>query len=176
MMTLLAETALRLIGLFYLFSGIMVVRSLAASSMADATYAAIMGGPPNRAERLREIWLAAGSVLIGAGGLALMLPIDLAAVLFVLGALQQVAYLGFIAPRFLDPEDPPDAAGRARTWNAALVYLVATAVVVAAAWAGLLPSWRDTPAFLLGLAAGAVVAGAVWTVRALTWRRRVGKD
>ncbi|MDI4655225.1 hypothetical protein [Xanthobacter autotrophicus] len=173
-MTFIIEAILRLLGLFYVLSGVLVVRSLAVSAMADAAYAAIMGGPPHPAERAREIWLAAGSVLIGAGGLALVLLLDVAVVLFVLGALQQMVYLVIVAPRFLDPHDAPDGAGRAKTWQAAIFYLVVTALVVAAAKAGLLRPWQDMPAWLLAAAGAAVVLGAAWTVRALGVRGSVG--
>lgn len=166
-MTMIVEFALRSLGLFYVLSGVLVVRSLALSVMADATYAAIMGGAPHPAERAREIWLAAGSVLIGAGGLALALLLDVAAVLFVLGALQQMVYLVIVAPRYLDPHDEPDAAGRAQTWRAAIAYVVVTAVVVAAAKAGVLHPWRESPGWLLALAGAAVIVGAGWTVLAL---------
>ncbi|MFG1479787.1 hypothetical protein V5F53_14175 [Xanthobacter sp. V4C-4] len=174
-MPIVVETALRLLGLFYVLSGVVVVRSLAASAMADATYAAIMGTAPHPAERARETWLAAGSVLIGTGGLALVLLLDVAAVLFVLGAIQQVVYLGVVAPRYLDPHDEPDAAGRAKTWTAAIVYLLATAIVVAAERGGVLRPWLDAPRWLLGAAGLAVAAGIAWTVWRLGIRGSAGK-
>ncbi|MFG1370591.1 hypothetical protein V5F32_00280 [Xanthobacter oligotrophicus] len=169
-MSIILETGLRALGLFYVLSGVVVVRSLAISAMADAAHAAIMGAPPHPAERAREIWLAAGSVVIGAGGLALALLVDVAAMLFVLGALQQLIYLVIVAPRFLDPHDEPDAGGRAKTWQAAVAYLVVTVLVVAAAKTGVLRPWQDMPAWLLAAAGGAVILGAAWTVRALAVR------
>ncbi|MFG1331856.1 hypothetical protein V5F41_11455 [Xanthobacter autotrophicus] len=174
-MNIAFEAVLRALGLFYVLSGVLVVRSLAVSAMADATYSAIVGTPTHPAERAREIWLAAGSVLIGVGGLALVLLLDVAAVLFILGAIQQLAYLGFIAPRYFDPHDEPDAGGRAKTWNAAIVYVVATALVVAVARGGVLRPWLDAPVWLLVAAGVAIVAGVVWTVRALSVRGSVGK-
>ncbi|MFG1349468.1 hypothetical protein [Xanthobacter autotrophicus] len=174
-MTFIVETILRLLGLFYVLSGVLVVRSLAVSAMADGAYAALMGAPAHPAERAREIWLAAGSVLIGAGGLALVLLLDVAVVLFVLGALQQMVYLVIVAPRFLDPHDAPNAAGRAKTWQAAFFYLAVTVLVAAAAKAGLLRPWQDMPAWLLAAAGVAVVLGAAWTVRALGMRGSVGE-
>ncbi|MDI4662758.1 hypothetical protein K9U40_00170 [Xanthobacter autotrophicus] len=169
-MNIVIETGLRVLGLFYVLSGVLVVRSLAVSAMADTAYAAIMGAPPHPAARAREIWLAAGSVLIGAGGLALVLRLDVAAVLFVLGALQQMVYLAIVAPRFLDPHDTPDGAGRAKTWQAAFVYLVVTILVVAAAKAGVLRPWQEMPVWLLAAAGLALVLGMAWTVRALRVR------
>lgn len=175
-MTIAIEIVLRLLGAFYVMSGVLVVRSLAVSAMADATYAAIMGSAPHPAERAREIWLAAGSVLIGAGGLALALLLDVAAVLFVFGALQQFVYLGIVAPRFLDPYDEPDAAGRAKTWSAALAYLVVTALVVAAAKAGMLRPWQDAPIWLLGGAGAAIAFSAIWTARLLNRKLPDGSE
>lgn len=174
-MNIAVETALRVVGLFYVMSGVLVVRSLAVSGMADAAYTAIMGTPPHPAERARELWLAASSVLIAAGGLALILLLDLAAVLFILGALLQIAYLGVIAPRYLDPHDAPDAGGRAKTWNAAIVYLVATGLVVLAALGGVLRPWHDAPVWLLGAAGVALVAGIGWTVWAMRLRKSLGQ-
>ncbi|MFG1363192.1 hypothetical protein [Xanthobacter versatilis] len=173
-MSIVIETGLRALGLFYVLSGVVVVRALAISAMADAAHAAIMGAPPHPAERAREIWLAAGSVLIGAGGLALALLIDVAAMLFVLGALQQLIYLVIVAPRFLDPHDAPDAGGRAKTWQAAVAYLVVTVLVVTAAKTGVLRPWQDMPAWLLAAASAAVILGAAWTIRALAVRNSTG--
>lgn len=174
-MNIVFEGLLRALGLFYVLSGVLVVRSLAMSTVVDATYTAIVGTPPRPAERAREIWLAASSVLIGAGGLALVLLLDVAAALFILAAIQQLAYLGFVAPRYFDPHDEPDATGRAKTWNAAIVYLMATALVVAAALGGVLRPWLDAPVWLLGAAGIVVLAGIVWTVRALGVRGSLGK-
>lgn len=174
-MNIVVGPALQLIGLFYVVSGVLVVRSLAAGATMDAAWTAITGTAPHPAERAREIWLAAGSVLVGVGGLALVLLLDLAAVLFVLCALQQLVYLGIVAPRYLDPHDEPDPAGRAQSWNAAIIYLVPTALVVTAAWNGVLRPWQDVPPWLLGAAAAAVAAGIVWTVRALAVRMPAGK-
>lgn len=166
-MTLAAEVVLRLVGLFYVLSGVLVVRSLAVSALADSAYTAIMGRAPSRAERVREIWLGAGSVVIGAGGLALALLMDLAVPLFVLGAVQQGVYLLIVAPRFLDPVDAPDPAGRAKTVNAAVVYAAVTVAVVLAAQAGLLHPWYLLPNWLLAMAGGLVLFGAGWTAMAL---------
>jgi len=174
-MTLAIETVLRFLGLFYVLSGIVVVRTLAASGMADATYAAIMGTAPSRAERLREVWLGVGSVLIGLGGLALALLLDAAAVLFVLAAAQQGAYLLVVAPRCFDPADPPDPAGRAKTRNAAIVYGIVTALVVAAAGTGLLRPWHELPGWLAAAAAVAALAGIGWAAWALGLRDALGK-
>lgn len=173
-MSTAADLAFRLVGLFYLASGVLVVRTLAVSAMTDATWSAIMGKAVHPAERAREIWLAAGSVVIAAGGLALMLLLDVAAVLFVLGTLQQLVYLFVAAPRFFDPHDAPDPAGRASTRNAALVHLAVTVAVVAAAASGELRAWDEQPIWLL-VAAGAVVAvGAVWTIAAMRVRSTLG--
>lgn len=161
------EIVFRLLGLFYVASGVLVVRALAVGVTADAIHAALMGGAPHPAERIREIWLAAGSVVIAAGGLSLMLVLDAAAVLFALGTLQQLVYLFVVAPRFLDPYDAPDPAGRTQTRNAALIHLAVTVAVVAAAATGSLRPWHAEPGWLLAAAIAAVVAGAVWTARVM---------
>lgn len=166
-MTIASEIAFRVVGLFYVASGVLVVRTLAMSAVTDATWSAIMGKAPHPAERAREIWLAAGSVSVAAAGLALMLLIDVAAPLFVLATLQQLVYLFVVAPRYFDPHDAPDALGRARTRNAAFVHLAVTVVVVAAAANGSLRPWHEAPVWLLGAATAIVALGVVWTVRAM---------
>lgn len=174
-MSIAAEIAFRIVGLFYLASGVLVVRSLAAAAMTDAVHAAIVGRPPHPAERRRAIWLAAGSVLIAVGGLALMLLLDVSAVLFLLGALQQFAYLFVVAPRFFDPHDEPDPVGRARTRNAAVAHLVATLAVVAAGATGGLRPWREESNWLLGAAVVAAALGVGWTLRAMRPRLGLGE-
>ncbi|NLH83613.1 MAG: hypothetical protein GX458_22625 [Phyllobacteriaceae bacterium] len=174
-MSTAVDITFRLVGLFYMASGVLVVRTLAVSAMADATWTAIMGKPPHPAERIREIWLAAGSVVIAAGGLALMLLLDVAAVLFVLGTAQQLIYLHVVAPRFLDPHDPPDPVGRARTRNAALIHLAVTTVVATAAAGGDLRAWDEQPTWLLAAAGAVVAVGAVWTIAAMRVRSNVGE-
>ena len=167
MTTALAETILRAIGFFYAATSLLVIRTLAVSAVADTTWAAIMGEPSHPAARRREIWLAAGALVIGAGGLALLLLLDLALPLFVLGALQQAVYLAHAAPRWFDPHDEPDTDGRRRTVNAAFVHAGATLAVAAAAWGGLLRPWTAEPLWLTGGAAAIVAAVVLWTLRAL---------
>ncbi|MCE1238079.1 MAG: hypothetical protein LWW93_17150 [Hyphomicrobiales bacterium] len=166
-MSIASEIAFRIVGLFYVASGVLVARTLAMSAVTDATWSAIVGKASHPAERAREIWLAAGSVCVAAAGLALMLMLDVAAPLFVLATLQQLVYLYVVAPRFFDPHDAPEPTGRARTRNAAFVHLAVTVVVVAAAMNGALRPWRAEPVWLLGAAAAAVGFGALWTLRAM---------
>lgn len=150
-----ADFMLRLAGAFYVFAGYAGLRAAVMGSFLDRALAAISAKPVPRAERQRQYWLTFAPLGIGLGGLALLLLWQGAVALFVLNALVQAVYLGIVAPRFLDPEDPPDAQGRRSTWIAFLLYLGVTAAVVLADQRGSLLVLEAIDPILL---AGSVVA------------------
>ena len=158
---LASEIVLRLIGAFYCFGTVIGARIVTRYSFLDHALEAISGKKQPWAERLREQLMLAGMVPVFAGGLALMFLSPIATWLFALSAIWQAAYLGWLAPRYLDPHDDPGEEGRAKTWRAFWAYLVATALVVAAAFAGLLRGPFD--AIALGGVAGASAVFAGWT-------------
>ncbi|MDP2354974.1 MAG: hypothetical protein Q8M31_02800 [Beijerinckiaceae bacterium] len=162
----ISEAILRLIGAFYCFGSIIGARMITRYSFLDHALDAISGKPAPWAERFRERLMLAGLVPIVAGGLALMFLSPFAPWLFGISAIWQALYLGWFAPRYLDPHDDPGEEGRAKTWRAFWGYLVATALVLAAAFMGLLRG----PGGLLAFTAGAVatVAFAGW----LYWSMR----
>jgi hypothetical protein len=166
------EVVLRAMGVFYIAGAVLVVRMARVSEIMDQALAAISGEAPNRAEQFRQTWLMAGAVVTGVGGLALLMLLDLAFWIMVAAAAQQALYIGFVAPRWLDPLDPPDPTGRQQTRNAFVVYGVATALVGAALGAGLLRPWQDEPGWLLAAAAMVAVGGAGVVVRTLLSRGR----
>ena len=156
----IADIALRVIGAFYAFAGYVATRAGLTSYFVDRAIAAIALKKPTAAETAQTVWLLCAAMAILAGGVALMLLMELAAWLFAASTLAQVAYLFFIAPRYFDRDDPPDARGRQQSTNAFVVYAAATAFVLWAAFKGRLLSWQDVPWPLLA-AAGAALAAHV---------------
>jgi hypothetical protein len=152
------EVILRLVGAFYAFAGVVATRAALTSHFVDRAIAAIGGTRAPRAETLQFYWLLGSAILVGAGGLALMLVMDIAAWLFLVSALGQAAYIGVLAPRYFDMHDPPDAGGRRQTVNAFVVYAAATALVLWALATGRLLGWRELP-WPLPAAAGAALLG-----------------
>lgn len=166
------EIVLRAIGVFYALTAPLVIRTIGVSSLADVVLASISGEGANRAARFREMWIAAGALVIGAGGLALALLLDWAMPIFVFATVQQFVYLEYVAPRWLDPHDEPDAAGRKSTANAAIGYAIVSVVVVLAYWNGLLLPWQALSPWVLGAAALLVLGVAAWAVSVLLPMRR----
>lgn len=161
------ESPLRVIGAFYALTVPLVIRSVAVSAAIDAAMAQITLEKPNAAEHWRNIWHVVGALVVGAAGLALILLLNLALPLFLLGLAQQVLYLTYAAPRWFDPVEKPDAAGRAKTINAAIVYALATAAVAAAAASGKLKALDEVPDWQRFAAALVALAAVVWTLRTL---------
>ncbi|WP_133251451.1 hypothetical protein [Zavarzinia aquatilis] len=156
---LFVEGLLRLIGAFYVFAGLVALRAAVFGGFLDRALATLSAKPVPRAERLRRHWLTAAPIPIALGGAALLLLWQGALVFFIVNALGQALYLGLVAPRWLDPDDPPEPAGRRSTWWAFAVYLAATLAVLSAAQTGvLLPLDAIPPAALGGIGFGLVVA------------------
>ena len=155
------EFILRLIGAFYCFGSIIGAGMITHYSFLDHALEAISGKPIPWAERFRERLMLAGLVPVVAGGLALMFLSPFAPWLFAFSAIWQALYLGWFAPRYLDPHDDPGEEVRTRTWRAFWGYLVATAFVLAAAFMGILRGPGSSLAF--GAGAVATVAFAGWT-------------
>ncbi|RUP10581.1 hypothetical protein [Hyphomicrobium sp.] len=152
------EVALSMIGAFYAFGGWVATRAGLASLFMDKAIASISGQKPNASEMAQSYWLIAAANLILAGGVALLIRMNVAMWLFLASAVGQAFYLYYLAPRIFDREDPPDAVGRAQTRNAFVLYLAATAFVVWAASRGALLGWQDVPSPILAVAGAAVVA------------------
>ena len=161
----IADVALRAIGAFYAFAGYVATRAGLTSYFVDRAIAAIALKKPTAAETAQTVWLLCAATLILAGGVALMLLMQLAAWLFAASALAQIAYLFFIAPRYFDRDDPPDPRGRQQSTNAFVVYAAATLFVLWGAFKGRLLSWQDVPWPLLAAAGAALAAHVVHVLR-----------
>lgn len=161
------QIALCVIGAFYAFAGYAATRAALTSHFLDRAIAAIEATRPSRAEEARTLWLLVAAAVVLAGGVALLLLIDIAAWLFLASAIGQALYVFYIAPRFFDVEEAPDAAGRRQTINAFVLYVFATALVLWGLSAGKLTSWREVGWPLLALFAAVVVAHVgyvIWTI------------
>lgn len=155
------------LGAFYAFAGHVATRAALTSHFVDRAIAAIEGKQVSRIERLQSYWLLSAATLVLASGVTLLFLGDIAAWLFLASAAGQAFYLFYLAPRYFDAEDPPDAGGRRRSINAFVIYLVAAALVLWALSAGKLTSWREEEWPFIALPA-AVIAGHVgyvaWTI------------
>ena len=154
------EIALRLVGAFYVLAGLLAARQMVMEAFLDKALAGLTLKPVPRADRLRGRWMLGIAASVFAGGVLLLALSILALPAFIACAAAQAAYLGHAAPRLIDPDDPPDPAGRRRTRNAFLVYLGATGLVAAAGATGHLRwPWDDPwPAAIAGIAVAIFVA------------------
>ncbi len=151
----IASWALRLLGAFYALAACLGLRRCAMDLLLSRAISALGGAdsPETRAETRRAMVQAAQLVLVGLGGIALMALLDLAFPIFVASAAFYVFYVLLLAPRLLDPFDPPDAEGLAQRRRALVIYLAVTLLVGMAALQGLLRDWRAESWQVLGLVA-----------------------
>jgi hypothetical protein len=125
--------AAHLIGIFYVFAGVVSLRAMAMDRLFDAAIAALSPGKvPDPNERIKSLWLTFGAALTLASGVALLILSVLAPGLFVANSAVQTGYILW-SERALPPQDAAERTGRAQTINAALVYAVATVFAVLAA-------------------------------------------
>lgn len=161
------QIALCVMGAFYAFAGYVATRAALTSHFVDRAIAAIGGTMPSRMETAQSYWLLAAATLVFAGGVSLLLLVDIAAWLFLASAAGQALYLFHFAPRYFDTEEAPDPIGRRRSTNAFVVYLVATALVAWALSAGKLTHWQEAGWPLLALLAAATAVHVGYVIRTL---------
>jgi hypothetical protein len=161
------DIILRFVGAFYAFAGYVGTRATLTSYFLDKAIAAIAAGKPSRAETGKAIWLLCASTVIMVGGIMLMLLLDMSVVAFSIALIGQVVYVAYVAPRYFDVDDPPEAVGRQRSVNALVLYGAATAFVLWAAYTGRLLGWQEVPWVALAVAGTAVAAHAIYIYRVL---------
>jgi hypothetical protein len=147
------------IGAFYVFAGVVVMRSMAMERLMDKVLAAL-NDPTDANDQMRVAVLSAGAVLTLASGMALAILSPLALPLFAANVVVQGGYLLW-ATRAIPPEDDSAARGRSQTRNAFAIYCVAAAFVAWLATQGHLRPWSaGTTALLIdgGIVVAAVVA------------------
>ena len=142
------EIALRLVGTFYVFAGILGMRAMVMDHLLDQMLAGITLKPIPQKEHRRRWLLTASTLAIGMGGMALMVLSPWAAPLFLFGTAGQAVYLVWARTAF-PPENELEHTGRRQTINAALLYGLVTVLVCAAALSGLLRDWLDPWALLI---------------------------
>ena len=145
------EILLRLVGGFYLFAGIIGMRSLVMDHLMDLMLAGISMQPVPVKEHRRRWLLGSSTLAIGMGGMALMVLSLWAVPLFLFGAVTQAFYLAWARTAFA-PEDDSERKGRSQTTNAAMIYFGATILVCVAALFGLLQPWLDPWALAIPVA------------------------
>ena len=165
------DVVLQLLGLFYAFAGYIAVRAVHQARLIDMAIDVLSAvalpeemTPPR--EHQRALWLLIASLLILAGGIALLLQMELAAWIFLASATLQIAYLLFAAPHYFDDGEKPDGQGRQGSNNAAMLYVAATVFVLWALQTGRLKPLSSIP---LELAAAAAIGVAVYAMYAL-WK------
>lgn len=152
-----AEIALRTIGAFYVFAGIIGMRAMVMDHLMDQVLAGIALQPVPAKDRYRR-WLLGSSLLaIGMGGMALMVLSLWAVPLFLFGAATQAFYLVWARTTF-PPEDESERTGRRHTTNAGMLHAAATLLVCIAAGFGLLRPWLDPWALTIPVAGLALLA------------------
>ncbi|KWT69007.1 hypothetical protein APY04_1744 [Hyphomicrobium sulfonivorans] len=166
----ITDIALKVIGAFYAFAGLIGSRAGLMSIFFDKAIAAISMKKISMPERIQSAWLVAASGLVFLGGVLLLVGLEAAVWVFALSTLAQAFYLYVIAPRYFDADNPPDTTGRRQTTNAFVIYFAATAFIVWAAWHGRLMPLAD----LRQTAALATVAALVlylgYVFKTLWWQ------
>ena len=155
---------LRAIGGIYAIGSLIVLWGTLAASLAESAQAAIEARSMPSSTVWRTRWLVGSALLLLTCGLALALLLNMAAPLFVLSAAGQALYLAVLAPRYFDPAEQPDEAGRQSSRSALLVFAVATALVIAAWSAGWLLDWRTTPPAITASAVAVVLFALAYAV------------
>lgn len=152
------DIVLQLLGAFYIFAGIMLARSVLTSRLLDQALAAITLTGVDPKEQIKERYSLVLACLVFASGLALVCLSRLAVWLFLAGTFAQVAFIYWIAPRYIDGPEDGTSLGRRQSTNAFLIYGAVTALVLWTAQIGRLKTWAELSDILTGLAAAALVA------------------
>ncbi len=163
-----ALVLLRIVGVFYLLSGLAGIHVMATDTLMDNMLAALTLKPTPQAEVIRRWFLVSGSYAVGVGGAALMVLSFWAVPLFLLASALQLGWLLW-ARKGYPVTDEADARGRSQTTNAALIHGVMTAVVVWLGVFGHLYDWLDPWALFIPLVA--VVLG-LFGARHLLWKAK----
>ncbi|MGQ0458000.1 MAG: hypothetical protein ACT4OU_13190 [Hyphomicrobium sp.] len=161
----ISDIALRLVGAFYAFAGVVATRATITAALLDKAIAQISLQKRPLRDRARMWWLFAASVAIFAGGLTLVAQLEAAQWIFVASALGQAVYLAILAPFYFDAEEPPDAVGRKGTINAFVLYVAATAFVLWGGGAGKLKSFADAGPAAIAIAATGLAVYLAYLVK-----------
>ncbi len=168
---MIAEFVLRLGGAFYAAAAFAGLARIGMDMMLDEAIAALKPGtdkPALRATRLRALMLLGVLLSTGAAGLLALVKAEPAFPAFVFCCALNAVNLLMIAPRFVDPFDPPGTGARTRSFLA-LGILCAFAVLAGAMRnSGALQPVAEVHPMLLALAATGGL-GLLWRA-ARMWR------
>lgn len=156
----------RIVGVFYLLSGIVSIHVMATDSLMDRMLAALTLKPTSRAEVVRRWFLVSGSYAVGLSGAALVVLSLWAVPLFLAASALQLGWLLW-ARKGYPVTDEADARGRSQTTNAALIYGVMTALVAWLGFSSRLQDWLDPWALFIPMVA--IVLG-LFAARHLLWK------
>lgn len=151
---LVLDILLQLVGAFYMFAGIVLVRAVMLDRLITTATDAITATPANPSERHRTGYSLLLATMTFLSGLGLMSLCDIAVYLFVVNLLLQAAYLFWIAPRYLDTPETAQSTGRRQSTNAFVVFGAATALAIWAAGIGRLQPVMDASPTSLAMVAG----------------------
>ncbi|WP_439574968.1 hypothetical protein [Phreatobacter sp.] len=163
----LSEAALGIVGALHLLMGWAAARRVRMDGLLDAAISALSLKPVPAAERRDARWRMSLAVAVFSGG-ALTLVQSLAALPVLVATLAgQAWYVGRVASRVADPDDPPEPGEAGSDWMIVALQGAVTALVAAAAHAGILHAPGQQPLALAGaLAAG--LAFGIWQFRSLS--------
>lgn len=151
-----SEIIARLIGAFYLFGGVLVVRTIGLDDVLDRALAALKAGRPGVNRGLKPVMVGLIGVLTGTGGAALALLSALAVPLFLACLIVQALWFA-ASPRLLTGDDLPSDTGRNQSRNAMVIYAAATAFAIWLWHDGRLAPWDNWVGFVV-LAIGVVLS------------------
>lgn len=157
------------VALFYLVTGVYAARVLLRYAPLEQALDLIEATPRPFWLRHQTTWLASGSLIIALGALLLLFRLDLALYVTVFAVAQQAFYLYWLAPRKIDPHDPPDPAGRKATHTAFLGYSTYALAVTWAFGSGHLRTLSGLSLVELALAAACGIGWlgySAWLLRA----------
>ncbi len=157
----------RLLGVFYLFAGFVILRRVAMDRLLDQAIAQLSCKPPPRDEVTQSRLLTIGACLTFASGAALATLSSWSLALFIANALFQSGYLIW-AQRRKPPQNVDEQKGRRATINAWVLYLIATAFVGLCTQQGILRPWTFLPESARHPWVEPVVIGALTGL--LAWR------
>ncbi|EGF92731.1 putative membrane protein [Asticcacaulis biprosthecium C19] len=120
---------------FYLLTGLYAARLLMRYESLDVALDLIEGKQRPFWSRYQTAYLTAGSLVIALSGLFSLFRLDLALYAALFAVAQQAAYFYYLAPRHMDPHDPPDPKGRRSSQNAYLGFCVFALALAWAFWA-----------------------------------------
>lgn len=170
----ITDVALKVIGAFYTFAGLVGTRAGLMSIFVDKAIAAISMKKASVSERVQSAWLVIASGLIFLGGVLLLVGLEAAVWVFGLSTLAQAFYLFVVAPRYFDADNPPDSAGRRQSTNAFVIYFAATAFVIWATWHGRLMPLSDVNQTAAFATVAALVLYLGYVIKTLWWQPKTG--